>query len=393
MSKETINPVDIMTMSDEDFNSLETQTETVVETETETNTETVSNTEVETKESEEISATTVEQTENTEYNSDNSATEEEVKNNEPSNTNLEDSEKNTQQDKEDKVSKPESTTDAQAFYDSIINVDIKANGGKIKLEKPEDAIKLIQLGANYTKKMQQLAPHRAVLHALEKHGMTEPDLINQLIDINSHNKDAIKALIQRAGLTSKDLFDEEYDDENLFGDGEPSTKQETEYKPSGHVQDIKVFNLNETITDAVERFGIDVVKSVDTYIDEGSYEMLKESPEDLVALAEQSQSGVLNLINDKVVELEKSGVLDSKLPYLQKYRIAGNMLVEQGKNQPLETRVGGYENRQVNKNIKHAEHKTSGKPKSKTTYSPSDIMTMSEEKFAEFDKETRNLQF
>ena len=65
---------------------------------------------------------------------------------------------------ESDITEPKEESDNQEvdykdFYDKVM-APIKANGHTIQLKNQEEVIKLIQQGANYTKKMQELAPYR-----------------------------------------------------------------------------------------------------------------------------------------------------------------------------------------------------------------------------------------
>ena len=61
------------------------------------------------------------------------------------------------------------STDYKAFHDKMM-APFVANGKTIQLQSVDEAIQLMQMGANYTRKMQSIAPHRKVLMMLEKMG-------------------------------------------------------------------------------------------------------------------------------------------------------------------------------------------------------------------------------
>ena len=55
---------------------------------------------------------------------------------------------------------------------------IKANGREIQVSSVDDAIQLMQMGANYHKKMAALKPNLAVLKMLEQHGLLDQEKLS-----------------------------------------------------------------------------------------------------------------------------------------------------------------------------------------------------------------------
>ena len=82
---------------------------------------------------------------------------------------------------------------------------IKANGKEISLKSPDEAIQLMQMGANYTKKMQAIAPYRKTLMMLEKNGLMNDSAISYLIDLNNKNPEAIRKLLKDSDIDPLDI--------------------------------------------------------------------------------------------------------------------------------------------------------------------------------------------
>ena len=57
----------------------------------------------------------------------------------------------------------------------------KANGKMITPRSPEEAISLMQMGANYTRKMQELQPYRKVMLMLQNNGLMDEEKLSFLI--------------------------------------------------------------------------------------------------------------------------------------------------------------------------------------------------------------------
>ena len=90
----------------------------------------------------------------------------------------------------------------EAEYRKVVGTPFKANGKEITVDSAEDAIKLMQMGANYHKQMQQLKPAKRVIAMLEQAGLMDEQKLNHVIDIMNGNSQAIHKLIQERNLVS-----------------------------------------------------------------------------------------------------------------------------------------------------------------------------------------------
>lgn len=86
-----------------------------------------------------------------------------------------------------------------------IMAPFKANGQDMQAKSPEDAVRLMQMGANYHKKMAGLKPSLKTLKLLEKHELVDPDKLNYLIDLHNKNPEAITKLLQESQIDPLDL--------------------------------------------------------------------------------------------------------------------------------------------------------------------------------------------
>ena len=75
----------------------------------------------------------------------------------------------------------------------------KANGKEIKIDNVGEALQLMQMGANYGKKMKGLAPNLRMMKMLDNNGLLSEDKINRLIDLDKKDPAAIAALIKESG--------------------------------------------------------------------------------------------------------------------------------------------------------------------------------------------------
>jgi len=120
-------------------------------------------------------------------------------------------------EEDDTESEETDAVDYKALYEKIM-APFKANGKMIKVDTPEEAITLMQHGANYTKKMHALKPNLKMMRALENNGLLEEEKINNLIDLANKNPDAILKLVQDAKLDPMEM----------------DTSVETTYRPKNH---------------------------------------------------------------------------------------------------------------------------------------------------------------
>lgn len=81
----------------------------------------------------------------------------------------------------------------------------KANGKEVKVESVDEAVTLMQMGANYSKKMTALKPNLRLLKMLENHDLLDETKLSHLIDISRKNPAAIAKAMKDAGIDPIDL--------------------------------------------------------------------------------------------------------------------------------------------------------------------------------------------
>lgn len=83
----------------------------------------------------------------------------------------------------------------------------KANGKMIQVDNVDDAISLMQMGANYSEKMHSLKPHLKTIRMLEQQGAMDESILHTLLDAKNGNAEAIRKLIVDAKIDPTDLLD------------------------------------------------------------------------------------------------------------------------------------------------------------------------------------------
>ncbi len=210
--------------------------------------------------------------------------------------------------------------DYKAFYDRILGQPIKANGKQIQLRSPDEAERLIQMGLNYTKKMQALQPRMRVVTMLENNGLLDEAKLSYLIDLSKGDPLAIQKL----------LADSKFDPLAVDADKAAS------YKPGNHqVSDAEMaFNA---VLDELEstNTGVELITEVAKQWDEQSRQAVYQDPNILRVINEQKSLGLYARITAEMDRLRALGYLQG-VPFLQAYKAVGDMLYEQGLLKPAE---------------------------------------------------------
>lgn len=134
----------------------------------------------------------------------------------------EDTTKQKESSKKEEKPKEDKSIDYKSAYNTIMK-PFKANGKEITPKSIEDIINLTQMGANYTKKMQAMAPYRKIVETLSKANISKEDDINFLIDVFKGDDNAIKKLLEKHSIDplNLDMEDTSYiPKNNIIGDDE-----------------------------------------------------------------------------------------------------------------------------------------------------------------------------
>lgn len=211
-----------------------------------------------------------------------------------------------------------SAEEAQSFYMEVLK-PFKANGKMITLRNPQEAISLMQMGANYTRKMQELQPHRKTLLMLQNNNL-DPDKLSFLIDLDRGDPEAVKKFIKDRGIDPMDI----------------DTTTDPAYLGGNHLVSDEEASFRSTLEDLGSTpVGQATIVEVNTRWDNASKELLWKNPEVLTAIQEQRESGVYDAI---VAEMDRQitlGKLRPATPFLEAYRTVGDQLVaEYAKQQP-----------------------------------------------------------
>jgi hypothetical protein len=207
---------------------------------------------------------------------------------------------------------PQSESDKAKAFDRLM-APFQANGRQVQARSVEDAISLMQMGANYNKKMAALKPNLRIVKLLEKNELLDEGKLSFLIDLSRKDAAAITKLVKESGLNPMDL------DLDKAGD----------YKPGPHAVDEREMALDETL-EAIEstpsyQRTLGIVKDWD----QASKKLVADYPQLLQILNDNVQRGVYDLVTAEVERERMFGRL-AGLSDLEAYRQIGDAMDKRG---------------------------------------------------------------
>lgn len=298
-----IHPNEVFSLSEED-----TDTDDVIDTSVEAEQEQY--TEAETNDS---------LVESEEGNSENDSEKEpevpsEVNEETPEETEEEDKSESSEDVKDESSTEDLSQTEInyKEAYEKVF-APFKANGKEIQARSPEDVIALMQMGANYNKKMATLKPNLKILKLLENNNLLTEDKLSFLIDLDKKNPEAIGKLIKDSGL---DIYSINTEDSNY-----------TPPKRSVSDQDIELDMVLEDIRDTPTF--TKTLSVVGSEWDTESQRIVKDTPQLLRVINNHISMGIYDQIINEVERQRIFGKLNG-VSDIEAYRKVGDEINARG---------------------------------------------------------------
>lgn len=215
---------------------------------------------------------------------------------------------------EESDKKPDAAAvDFEAEYKRLLT-PFKANGRDIAVKSVDDAIALMQMGANYNKKMAALKPNLKLMKLLENNGLLSEDKIGFLIDLEKKNPAAINKLVKDSGIDPMDL-----DAEKASG-----------YKQTAYTVDDREIELDTVLDDIQGTPSYNrTLEIVSTKWDAASKQVIASSPQLLKVINGHVESGIYDLISKELENERLFGRLNG-LSDLEAYRQVGDSLHAKG---------------------------------------------------------------
>ena len=183
----------------------------------------------------------------------------------------------------------------------------------MQVDNVDDAIALMQKGADYHSKMRAIAPHLKMVNMLEKEGLLDQTKLNNLIDISKRDPKAIAQLIKDSGIDPLDI----------------DTDEEVGYKPTNYGISDKEFQINQAIDDIRDTPSFDkTINVLAKEWDDESKKLISENPAIIGILNDHVYNGVYDRVQS-VMDTERAlGRL--QMPDVEAYRQVAEHLFQSG---------------------------------------------------------------
>ena len=202
--------------------------------------------------------------------------------------------------------------DYEAAYKRIMS-PFKASKRMMQVDNIDDAIALMQKGADYHNKMKRLSPNLKIVNMLEKEGLLDQSKLNNLIDLSKKDPKAILQLVKDSGIDPLDI----------------DTSEEVNYKPGNYAVTDKEFQLNQVLDEIKQTPSFDkTIRIVGKEWDSASKEVISSNPEIIGIINEHVFNGVYDKVQ-AVIDTERAlGRLN--VSDIEAYRQVADMLAQRG---------------------------------------------------------------
>ncbi len=228
------------------------------------------------------------------------------------------------------VSADTPVVDPKTEYEKIL-APFNANGKPMQVKNADEAIRLMQMGANYSRKMQDIQPHRKVLRMLQDNQLLDENRLSFLIDLEKKNPEAIKKLIADSGIDPLEI------DMTVA----PAYREGT-HRVSDEEESFR--SVLDEVTSSVT--GKETVQLVHTTWDQLSKDALWANPEILKTIQQQRENGIYDRIVSELDRQRALGDIPVSTPFLKAYEQVGKQLVASGGFQDLAQTPGNAANQQ-----------------------------------------------
>jgi hypothetical protein len=204
--------------------------------------------------------------------------------------------------------------DYKSAYEKVM-APFKANGTTMQVDNPDDVVRLMQMGANYQKKMQTLKPNLKVVKMLDKHGLLDESKIAHLIDLASKNPAAIAKLVKDSGIDPLDI----------------DTSSDSGYQPGNHAISDKEYDFDEVL-DGLRESSDTYTKTIDVVAnqwDQASRQVIYNNPVIIEVIDQHIKNGVFDQVAAAVSKERALGGLRG-LNDVEAYKTVVDSMAQQG---------------------------------------------------------------
>ena len=203
--------------------------------------------------------------------------------------------------------------DYKAEYEKLLK-PFKANGRDTQVGSVDDAIALMQMGANYNKKMAALKPNMKLMKMLENHDLLSEDKLNYLIDLTRKDAGAINRLIKESGIDPLTLDTEKADG----------------YTPKSYKVDEREIELDMVLEQIQHSQAYPkTLEVVSKQWDPASRQVVANSPQLLKIINDHVDRGIYDVISAEVERERIFGRLNG-MSDIEAYRQVGDSIQARG---------------------------------------------------------------
>lgn len=189
----------------------------------------------------------------------------------------------------------------------------RANGRDMKVKSVDEAIRLMQMGANYSQKQAANKVNLGYVKVLEQNNLLDHEKLAYLVDLANKKPEAIAKLVKDANFDVHDV-----DEAAVAG-----------YKAKSLAPSAAQLDLDEVIADIKGTAQFDRLVSEMKGWDEKSQALLGQHPASLRQLTNQMENGVYDTIMDEVIRRQVLGELVG-VPIMQAYNDVGQEMAQAG---------------------------------------------------------------
>lgn len=222
------------------------------------------------------------------------------------------SEEKEQPEVEEAAEPSGSEVNYEAEYKKLF-APFRANGKEMQIKSVDEAITLMQMGANYTKKMVGLAPNLKILKLLENNGLLSEEKLSFLIDLDKKNPEAISKLVKDSGIDPLDM-----------------DVSKSEYKPNTYTVDDRELELDAVLEEIQDTPTYSqTISVVSNKWDGPSKQVVAQNPQLLRVINDHMARGIYDRISTEVEHERMLGRLIG-VSDIEAYRLVGDAIEARG---------------------------------------------------------------
>ncbi len=233
--------------------------------------------------------------------------------------------KESKKNKEDGKSKTAEKVDGidyKAEYEKLM-APFRANQQDMSVKNVDDAITLMQKGANYYQKMRDIKPKMKILKMLDNADLLDIDKLNYIIDIHKKNPAAIQKLVKESGVNPLDI--------NV-------TEEDDTYVPPDNTVSDKEIELDSVLDDIEHTESFNKTLDVITKVwDDASCDIVSNRPDLIGPLNEHIANGTYDKVMKEVIYAKTLGHFKD-VSDIQAYYQVGEHMYKQGQLNPSDSK-------------------------------------------------------